>query len=71
MVTSLRIMGNEPFLPIDSEMCAALGIDEQTPLEVKIEDGRLTVSPAKGNPTFDEASEESLRENAELYRRLA
>ena len=71
MVTTLRILGDEQFLPIDAETRAALGISEETPLDLKVEDGRLTVAPATPDLTFEDACEESLKQNAELYRRLA
>ena len=71
MVTTLRTLGDEQFLAIDADMRGALGIDERTPLDLTIENGRLMVAPAAAEVTFDQASEESLRKNAELYRRLA
>ncbi len=45
MVRNLKKLGNTQALVIDKTMREQLGIDENTPLEVTISDGRLIVTP--------------------------
>ena len=83
MVTTLRVIDGEMFLPIDAATCAQLGWDADTLLEVKVEGGRLTVVPAAAaadasaggchavRQDLDAVTQRLLTKNAELYRRLA
>lgn len=45
MVRNLKKLGNTQALVIDKTMREQLGIDENTPLDVTIADGRLIVTP--------------------------
>lgn len=45
MVRTLKKLGNTQALVIDKTMREQLGIDENTPLDVTIADGRLIVTP--------------------------
>lgn len=47
MVTTLRILDGEQYLPIDKATSDRLGIDPQTPLDVVVDGGRITVAPSE------------------------
>lgn len=59
MVTTLRILGDDHVLTLDEKLFKEWGIDEGTPLDLALEDGRLIVTPAVAGraPTSEELQE--------------
>ncbi|MFA9478391.1 AbrB/MazE/SpoVT family DNA-binding domain-containing protein [Phycisphaerales bacterium AB-hyl4] len=47
MIKTLKKHGNSQALVIDRSMMEALGINEDTPLQVSVRDGSLVVTPAE------------------------
>jgi antitoxin component of MazEF toxin-antitoxin module len=74
MVKNLARLGNSSALIFDKTLMELLEIDEQTPLKLTVENRRLIVEPLDDSERKNRvrsASRKLLKDNAELYRRLA
>jgi len=74
MVKNLTRLGNSSALIFDKTLMDLLEIDEQTPLKLTVENRRLIVEPLTESDRKNRvrtASRKLLKDNAELYRRLA
>lgn len=74
MVRNLKKLGNTQALVIDKTMREQLGIDENTPLDVTIADGRLIVTPVNvgvGDDVRQKAIDSAYAQYGDVLQRLA
>ena len=74
MVRNLKKLGNTQALVIDKTMREQLGIDENTPLDVTIADGRLIVTPVNvgvGEDVRQQAIDSAFEQYGDVLQRLA
>jgi antitoxin MazE len=74
MVKNLARLGNSSALIFDKALMELLQIDEQTPLKLTVENRKLIIEPLSETERKERvrsASRKLLKDNAELYRRLA
>ena len=74
MVKNLRRLGNSSALIIDKALMDLLEITADSPLKLTVENHRLIIEPlneAERKARVRSISKKLVKENAELYRRLA
>jgi antitoxin MazE len=74
MVKNLTRLGNSSALIIDKALMELLEIDADTPLKITVENRKLIIeslSPSERKTHVRNISKKLLKQNAQLYRRLA
>lgn len=73
MVKMLTKSGNSLALVLDKTLLQLAQLDENTPVQIEVEGGKLIVSPADParRKKFEDAKKRSILRHAEAYKRLA
>ncbi|MEM6333647.1 MAG: hypothetical protein AAF823_09955 [Planctomycetota bacterium] len=74
MVSKLTRLGDDAAIPVSDELLRQVGIDDSTPLEVRVDDGRIVIERAtdtEPDPAFRKAADAVFEERDDLLRRLA